>query len=52
MRLFLRYGKEFSQTRTYKSKSKGAQEAHEAIRPTYISEKILKENLLIKNCMI
>ena len=34
-----RYGKEFSQIRTYKSKSKGAQEAHEAIRPTYISEK-------------
>ena len=34
-----RYGKDFSQIRTYKSKSKGAQEAHEAIRPTYISEK-------------
>jgi len=28
------YGKEFSQTRQYKGKSKGAQEAHEAIRPT------------------
>ncbi len=34
-----RYGKDFSQIRTFKSKSKGAQEAHEAIRPTYISEK-------------
>ena len=34
-----RYGKEFSQRRNYKSKSKGAQEAHEAIRPTYIGEK-------------
>jgi len=28
------YGKEYSKPRNYKSKSKGAQEAHEAIRPT------------------
>ncbi len=28
------YGKEFSKPRTYSTKSKGAQEAHEAIRPT------------------
>ena len=28
------YGDDFSQRRTYSSKSKGAQEAHEAIRPT------------------
>ncbi|MFD1063248.1 type I DNA topoisomerase [Winogradskyella litorisediminis] len=28
------YGKEFSKPRNYKGKSKGAQEAHEAIRPT------------------
>jgi len=28
------YGKEFIQTRKYKTKSSGAQEAHEAIRPT------------------
>ena len=28
------YGKEYAQARTFKSKSKGAQEAHEAIRPT------------------
>ena len=28
------YGKEFSKQRVFKSKSKGAQEAHEAIRPT------------------
>lgn len=28
------YGKEYVQTRQYASKSKGAQEAHEAIRPT------------------
>lgn len=29
-----RFGKEYAQTRQYKTKSKGAQEAHEAIRPT------------------
>ncbi|GMN09982.1 type I DNA topoisomerase [Croceitalea sp. MTPC9] len=28
------YGKEYSQTRNYTGKSKGAQEAHEAVRPT------------------
>lgn len=31
------YGKEFHQVRTYKTKSSGAQEAHEAIRPTDFS---------------
>ncbi|MFK7048903.1 DNA topoisomerase 1 [Flavobacterium columnare] len=31
------YGKEFSQPRHYATKSKGAQEAHEAIRPTDMS---------------
>ena len=30
------YGKEYSKTRQYATKSKGAQEAHEAIRPTYL----------------
>lgn len=30
------YGKEYVQARTYQTKSKGAQEAHEAIRPTNI----------------
>lgn len=30
------YGAEYAQTRKYKSKAKGAQEAHEAIRPTYM----------------
>jgi len=29
------YGESFSQTRKFQTKSKGAQEAHEAIRPTY-----------------
>ena len=31
------YGKEFSKPRTFTNKSKGAQEAHEAIRPTDMS---------------
>lgn len=31
------YGKEYSQYRTYATKSKSAQEAHEAIRPTEVS---------------
>ena len=30
------FGEEYSQVRQYRPKSKGAQEAHEAIRPTYI----------------
>lgn len=32
------YGKNYCKTRTFATKSKGAQEAHEAIRPTYMSE--------------
>ena len=31
------YGKEYSKTRSFSSKSKGAQEAHEAVRPTDMS---------------
>jgi DNA topoisomerase-1 len=31
------YGKEFSKPRNFATKSKGAQEAHEAIRPTDMS---------------
>lgn len=31
------YGEKYSKTRKYSSKAKGAQEAHEAIRPTYMS---------------
>lgn len=33
------YGEKFYQTRTYATKSKNAQEAHEAIRPTDLSKK-------------
>lgn len=35
------YGEKYHQFRTYKSKSSGAQEAHEAIRPTDITKPIL-----------
>ncbi|QBN19733.1 type I DNA topoisomerase [Flavobacterium nackdongense] len=36
------YGKEFSKPRTFTNKSKGAQEAHEAIRPTDMSQHTVK----------
>lgn len=32
------YGKDYAQRRQYSTKSKGAQEAHEAIRPTYMNK--------------
>jgi len=32
------FGEPYSQSRQYKTKSKGAQEAHEAIRPTYMDK--------------
>lgn len=35
------YGKKYYQARTYQTKSKGAQEAHEAIRPTYIDKETI-----------
>ena len=34
------YGKDYSNTRRFATKSKGAQEAHEAIRPTYFNKHI------------
>ncbi len=33
-----KYGKEYAEAHTYKTKSKNAQEAHEAIRPTHVEE--------------
>ncbi len=33
------YGAEYSTVKNYKTKSKGAQEAHEAIRPTYVERR-------------
>lgn len=36
------YGEEYAKTRKYKSKSEGAQEAHEAIRPTDFTKQDLK----------
>ncbi len=33
------FGEEYSRTRNFSTKSKGAQEAHEAIRPTYLQQK-------------
>lgn len=36
------FGEEYHKRRNYKTKSKGAQEAHEAIRPTYIQNKTIK----------
>ncbi len=36
------YGAEYVKTRQYHTKSKGAQEAHEAIRPTYLEQNTIK----------
>ena len=38
------YGKSYVNTRRYKSKDKSAQEAHEAIRPTYIENQQVTED--------
>lgn len=37
------YGSEYHQFRTFQTKSKGAQEAHEAIRPTHVENKSVGE---------
>lgn len=37
------YGEEYHQFRKFKNKSQGAQEAHEAIRPTYMSNSTVPE---------
>ena len=39
------YGQEYSKPRNYKTHSKGAQEAHEAIRPTYMNNVEIEGNL-------
>ena len=36
------YGEEYSKTRQYHTSSKGAQEAHEAIRPTYMEQQVIE----------
>jgi DNA topoisomerase-1 len=38
------YGKEMAEARVYKNKSKNAQEAHEAIRPTHVEKKFAGNN--------
>jgi DNA topoisomerase-1 len=39
--IFNEFGNEYAKTRKYKTKTKGAQEAHEAIRPTYVQNKTI-----------
>ena len=39
------FGKEYLKTRNFSTKSKGAQEAHEAIRPTYIDREALPDDV-------
>lgn len=38
------YGEKYSKTRKFKTSSKGAQEAHEAIRPTFVDQKVASSN--------
>lgn len=38
------FGKEYLQVRNFKTKSAGAQEAHEAIRPTHIEQEVAGKN--------
>ena len=39
------YGESYSNPRSYSTKSKGAQEAHEAIRPTYVENRTVSDDL-------
>lgn len=39
-----KFGEKYAKTRKYKTKIKGAQEAHEAVRPTYFQNKTITEN--------
>ncbi len=38
------YGESYSKTRQYTARSKGAQEAHEAIRPTFMEQTKIEGN--------
>ncbi|MDX9769250.1 MAG: type I DNA topoisomerase [Tenuifilaceae bacterium] len=38
------FGEKYHKARTYKTKAKGAQEAHEAIRPTYLNKQKISGN--------
>lgn len=44
-----KYGEEYAKTRKYVTKSKGAQEAHEAIRPTDIARETIPGDTFAKN---
>ena len=44
-----KYGDEYAKTRKYTTKSKGAQEAHEAIRPTDVSRETIPGDTFSKN---
>ena len=44
------FGKEYSDPKTFTAKSKGAQEAHEAIRPTYLDKSEAPESM-DKDCI-
>lgn len=39
-----KYGKEYSNRKKYKGKSKGAQEAHEAVRPVYMDKEVVGDS--------
>lgn len=39
------YGEKYLKIRAYKTKTKGAQEAHEAIRPTYLDKQTISGNI-------
>lgn len=45
------FGKEYHFERQFKTKSKSAQEAHEAIRPTYFNVQKIDGDNQKKNCM-
>ena len=44
-----KYGEEYAKTRKYVTKSKGAQEAHEAIRPTDVARETIPGDTFAKN---